>query len=188
VWPRIVVVDREDLVALYLPAGTIGKQRTGERGGPRGRMLLRWDGRHRDIAWERTNVLTLYQPGDSHSIWLAWDAGSSELQWWYLNLEEPWRRTSRGFDTRDQILDAWAPADLASWEWKDEDELAWCVQSGRWTAEEAAAIRSAGERALDRARRRAPPLDEPWERWRPDPSWPLPTVGERWRDYDLTLP
>ena len=93
VWPRVTVTDGDELIALYLPAGTVGKQRTGDRGGPRGRMLIVWDGGHRDVLWERTNVLTLYRPGEAHSVWLAWDAASWELRWRYLNLEEPWRRT-----------------------------------------------------------------------------------------------
>ena len=51
VWPRVTVTDRDDLIALYLPAGTVGKQRSGERGGPRGRMLITWDGGYRDCLW-----------------------------------------------------------------------------------------------------------------------------------------
>jgi len=183
VWPRVTVTDGDDLIALYLPAGTVGKQRTGERGGPRGRMLIAWDGGHRDVLWERTNVLTLYRPGDAHSVWLAWDAASWELRWRYLNLEEPWRRTPIGFDSRDQLLDAWAAPDGVAWSWKDEDELAWAVENGRYTREEAEAIRAYGERALDALRRRSA-LDREWEGWRPDPAWPVPTAPEDWRELE----
>ena len=182
-WPRVTVTDRDDLIALYLPAGTVGKQRSGERGGPRGRMLITWDGGYRDWLWEGTNVLILHRPGDAHSLWLAWDAVSWDLRWWYLNLEVPWLRTPIGFDTRDQLLDAWAPPDGQAWQWKDEDELAWAVENGRYTREEAEAIRAYGVRALEAVRRRSA-LDREWEGWRPDPAWSVPTAPEDWRELE----
>lgn len=50
VWPGTVVTDEEGLIALYRPSGTAGRQRSGEFGGPRGRMLVRWDGGYRDLG------------------------------------------------------------------------------------------------------------------------------------------
>ena len=100
VWPWIVVQDGDKDVVLYLPAGTVGKQRTGERGGPRGRMLVKWDGGHGDATWKRTNVVRLYGLGDPYSLWLAFDATTLDLAWRYINLEDPWRRTAIGFVRR----------------------------------------------------------------------------------------
>src|SRR3954463_2367103 len=126
VWPWTVVRDDGDGIVLYMPAGTVGKQRTGERGGPRDRMLLRWDGGHRDVTWKSTSVVRLYREGDDYSIWIARDATSGEVVWRYINLEDPWRRTAIGFDSKDRWLDLAADPG-GEWRWKDEDEMEWLV-------------------------------------------------------------
>jgi len=182
VWPWTLVQDGDKDVVLYLPAGTVGKHRTGERGGPRGRMLVKWDGEHGDVTWKRTNVVRLYRPGDPYSLWLAFDATTWDLAWRYINLEDPWRRTPIGFDSRDLYLDLVAGPDGDDWEWKDEDELAWIVEQGRIDGARAAQIRVDGERAIDSVRRMGS-LDR-WRTWRPDPHWSIPTLPERWREFE----
>lgn len=186
VWARTVVEDTDDLIVLYTPNGSPGKQRTGQRGGPRGRMLLEWDGRHRDLVWERTNALLVHRPGDHHSLWLAWDAASWEPTWRYIDLQEPWRRTPIGFDSRDLWLDLWAEPRRDEWHWKDDDELAWLVEQGRVDQARAIEIRSIGERALETVLRREPPLDRDWTAWRPDPSWAIPALPPDWKERDPT--
>lgn len=182
-FPQIIVRDEPELIATYMPAGAVGKRRTGERtGGPRGRQLIRWDGGHEDRPWTRTNVLMLHRPGDPFSLWCAWDAQEWRHAWWYVNIEEPWRRSTIGFDSRDLELDLWAEPDGKVWQLKDEDELAWSVSQGRFTEAEAARIRSEAERALERITRREPPFDEAWARWRPDPRWPVPVLPSNWKD------
>jgi hypothetical protein len=182
VWPWTVVRDAEDETVLYIPAGTVGRRRTGDRGGPGNRFIVLWDGGHADVTWKRTNVVRLYRSGDPYSIWLAFDAESWDLAWRYINLEDPWVRTAIGFDSRDVYLDLVAGPDGDDWEWKDEDELAWVVEQGRIDAARAVQIRADGERAVQSVRERGP-LDR-WRTWRPDPSWRLPTVPERWREYE----
>ena len=182
VWPWTVVQDGDKQIVLYLPAGTVGKHRTGERGGPHGRMLLRWDGGHAETTWKGTNVLRLYRPGDRYSLWLAFDAATWDLAWRYINLEDPWLRTAIGFDSRDVYLDLIAGPDGDDWEWKDEDELAWVVEQGRIDAARAAQIRADGERAIEAVRTMG--SLERWRTWRPDPGWRIPTVPERWREFE----
>jgi hypothetical protein len=182
VWPWTVVNDAEDETVLYIPAGTVGKRRTGDRGGPGDRFIVRWDGGHADVTWKRTNVLRLYRFGDPYSLWLAFDATTWELAWRYINLEDPWLRTAIGFDSRDVYLDLVAGPEGDDWEWKDEDELAWVVEQGRIDAARASRIRADGERAILSVRRMGS-LDR-WRTWRPDPSWHTPTVPERWREYE----
>ena len=101
VWPWTVVRDVEYETVLFIPAGTVGKRRTGERGGPGDRFIVRWDGGHGDTIWQRTNVIRVYRDGDGHSVWFAFDAATWEPAWRYINLEDPWRRTAIGFDSRD---------------------------------------------------------------------------------------
>jgi hypothetical protein len=63
----------------------------------------------------------------------------------------------------------------ARFRWKDEDELAHAVELELFSAEEAAAIRAAGERVI---------AARPWptgrEDWRPDPAWALPRLPKGW--------
>jgi len=181
VWPWTVVRDDQDETVLFIPAGTVGKRRSGERGGPRDRFIVRWDGGHRDITWQRTNVIRRYHQGDAHSVWFAFDATTWAPVWRYINLEDPWVRTPIGFDSRDLYLDLWADPDGDEWRWKDEDELAWVVEQGRFPGSRVADIRAEGERAV--ARLRGSDGFAEWREWRPDPGWRVPSVPERWREY-----
>lgn len=183
VWASIVVNDGPDEIVLYMPAGSRGKQRTGVRGGPRGRMLLEWDGGHRDVVWKTTNVVRVHREGDGYSVWLAFDAATWKLAWRYVNLEEPWRRTAVGFDSRDLYLDLVASPEGNDWQWKDEDELAWAIERGRIAPARAAAIRAEGERAMAYLTREGARLADRWRDWRPDPGWTPPAVPAGWRDH-----
>ena len=185
VWPWTVVRDEPAGIVLHLPVGAVGKQRTGERGGPRDRMMLRWDGGHRDVVWHSTDVVRLYREGDDFSIWIARDAGTGAVAWRYINLEDPWRRTALGFDSRDLWLDLYTEGESDEWHWKDEDEIAWVIERGELDAAAAAAIRASGERALARIRAGETDLNRAWSTWRRDPSWALPVVPATWRDYEV---
>lgn len=178
--PVTVVEDRPDLVAVHLPIG-IRMQwfADAELGGPRGRSILRWNGEHEERLWQGNELLILKRPGDRHSIHVIWRPGDREFLGWYVNLEEPSRRTSIGFDARDLELDIVIAPDL-SWHWKDEDEFEWAIGSGRIPAERGGAIRAEGERAVERVIRREFPLDRAWETWRPDPAWNTPILPHDW--------
>lgn len=183
-YPVRVVRDEPELIALYLSPGARGRRRAGRRGGPRGRQLLPggWSGAYEERVWTAHRVLILYRPGDAHSVWLFWPEGAgAALRYWYINLEAPWRRSPVGFDTRDHTLDLVVAPDLSSWAWKDEDELAWALAVGRFSAAETRAIRAEGERVLERVRRRAPPFGDGWEQWAPDPAWTVPELPPAWR-------
>ena len=184
VWPWTVVRDEGSEIVLYLPPGTIGKQRTGVRGGPRDRLLLTWDGAHRDVVWRDTNVVRLYREGEDFSIWIARDHATGALLWRYINLEAPWLRTPIGFDSRDHILDLYSEAGEDAWHWKDEDEVAWLIDQGRMDAAFAAKVRESGERALEKIRSGDSLLDDAWSGWRPDPAWAAPRLPAQWREYE----
>lgn len=146
-------------------------------------MLVKPDGGHAPSPWVENEALVLYRPGDAHSVSLYWRATDRAFREWYVNLEEPWKRTPIGFDSRDNVLDMVVRPDLSTWTWKDEDELAWAVGSGRYTADEAVAFRHEGERAVERLRRRAHPFDRDWPSWKPDPGWSSPDLPAGWNAY-----
>ena len=92
----------------------------------------------------------LHERGASHSVYVHWGR-DGEFLGWYVNLEEPWRETTLGFDTTDHLLDIWIDPDR-TWRWKDEDHLAEAVEIGLFTQEKADAVRER-RRARDRAHR-----------------------------------
>jgi len=183
VWPWTVVRDDQNGIVLFMPSGTVGKQRTGRRGGPRDRMLLESDGGHRDVAWHSTNVVRLYREGDEYSIWIARDDATRAVLWRYINLEAPWLRTPIGFDSRDNYLDLYSEGDDDEWHWKDEDEVEWLIEQGRVDRAFADAARRAGERAVRAIEAGESMLDDVWSTWRPEPTWPTPRLPANWQDY-----
>jgi hypothetical protein len=98
---------------------------------------------------------------------------------WYVNLQDPLRRTGLGFDTVDHALDVIVGLD-GSWGWKDEEELAEAVANGLFTPDDAERFRADGERAVAHILDRTPPFDRDWGDWRPDRSWPEPSLPEGW--------
>ena len=184
VWPWIVVRDDADAIVLYMPVGTIGKQRTGERGGPRDRLMLRWDGGHRDVTWHTANVVRLYREGDDYSIWIARDDTTGAVVWRYINLEDPWRRTPIGFDSKDRWLDLYSEPGSDEWLWKDEDEIEWLVEQGRIDRAHADGVRRSGELAVGRIKAGETPLGPAWSSWRADGAWQVPTVPPSWKELE----
>ena len=171
-----MVRDKPGLIALYQPAGAPWK-RPYSADGRRLRLPLEpW------VLKEETlpeDALRLVVPGQGHSVLLIWHK-RWELTCWYINLEEPLRRTPIGFDYMDQTLDIVVEPDMSSWRWKDEDEFEEATENGIYSREQADAIRAEGERALRRLLAREHPYDERWEDWRPDPSWATPQIKDRW--------
>ena len=181
VFAAIVVEDSEDVIALFQPAGAPCKRRTGARGGPGGRVMLPqgWDGGHEDVTFAGPSTLRMQPTGMSYAVlrpWLGEDWGG-----WYVNLEQSWRRTPVGVDGHDDILDILVADDLSAWKWKDEDELAWSVDVGKVSAQEAATVRATGEAVIAAVQQRQWPFDSAaWSRWQPDPAWPVPTMPADW--------
>jgi predicted RNA-binding protein associated with RNAse of E/G family len=111
---------------------------------------------------------------------LLWPEGHGDLICWYVNLEEPLRRTASGFDYMDQTLDIVISPDLSEWHWKDEDELAGAVSLGMISGGRAKELRAEGERVAELMKARKSPFDGGWESWRPDETWPVPKLPRGW--------
>ncbi len=114
-------------------------------------------------AWTGTTVLKLRRSGDWYSVWKFFDA--SGLLSWYVNFETPVVRTADGVEVNDLQLDI-VIAPHGAWRWKDVQDLAPSLASGRITHDELlATLAAAAEVAdlLDRGDR----WWAPWDGWAP---------------------
>ena len=73
------------------------------------------------------------------------------------------------------IHDVWVEPDR-TFERKDEDELELAVEQGRYTPERAAEITAVADEIEEVIKAWGPPFCDGWETFRPDPSWPVPTL------------
>ena len=109
-------------------------------------------------------------PPHPHAVSVLWAGPEPELACWYLNLQEPFRRTEQGIDTQDLELDFVVDPD-GRWERKDEELLELRLREGRFTETQLAEIRAEGARIeaeLEAGRRW---WDARWALWEPDPTW-----------------
>jgi hypothetical protein len=185
-WPCRVAVDREDLVALFIAAGS--PYRAGPKRTAAEKRHQPWTRLPPDEYVWRHDALRLMFPGQAHSVSLfwGWASGERSLLKYFVNMEEPFRRTAVGFDTQDHTLDIEVTPEL-EWRWRDEHELASHVAEGFYTPALAAAARTEGERALDAMRRREHECMRGWSEWRPPPEWRMPPFVEGWDTTPATF-
>jgi Protein of unknown function (DUF402) len=169
--PVVVVEDAPELLVTYLPEEAPFAFPPSADGRPHP-----WLGKRR---WKGHGVLTLRRPGEAYAVWHFWEGPERSFAGWYLNLEEPFRRTRIGYDTQDLELDVWIPVD-GHWRFKDEEKLDERVGEGRYTEAQATATRSLGRELgamLDSGERW---WDERWTAFEPDPAWRAPAFPEGW--------
>ena len=183
-FPTIVVKDAPDLIVLYMPAGVLGRNVTHK---PTTKELLSLTELNIvECTWQRTDVLMLIVPGEAFSTYIMWDTGTKNLDCWYVNLQEPIKRTSIGFDTMDNMLDVVISPDMSDWEWKDDDEFAEAQKIGFYSAETAREIWSEGEKAVRLITSERRSLYEEWKKWQANPKWEIPKLSPLWNEVNLT--
>jgi hypothetical protein len=183
--PMRVIHDDGDTVALWFPKRTRWKVPRTPPTRPRpetraerfAAMLELEDWVLQDFEWDVDSVW-LCRAGAWHTVRVGW-----RERWdpwgWYVNLEEPFRRTERALQTMDLMLDVIVEMDR-SWRWKDEDELDALVGAELIAEPTAERVRSEARGVIARVEANGPPFSEPWHEWRPDPSWPLPELPVGW--------
>jgi hypothetical protein len=158
--PVVVVRDEPELLATYIPSGAPFTFTPGPEVHP-------WAPRER---WQGHGVLMLQRPGDGYAVWVFWDGPDREFAAWYVNLQEPFRRTPRGYDTQDLELDLVVHPD-GRVEVKDDDLLEVRVREGRFTQDQARETRALGERLRLQLAAGARWWDPWWALWEPEPAW-----------------
>lgn len=175
--PATVVADTDDLQMFYVPIGARWMSPRDEGGTVLRARQDEWS--LGESTWEDHHVLSFAWPDAGHAVLLFFDRSWSPTTW-YVNVQEPLRRSPVGFDTMDHDLDVLVALDGTYVRWKDEDELLEDVRLGNYTQDDAASFRAEGERGVRRILDREPPLDRDWTTWRPDASWQPPTLPSGW--------
>jgi hypothetical protein len=178
-WPCRVVKDSDDLVALFIAAGSRYKANP-KRTAAQKRAEPSPQAPTGEFVW-RSDTLRLMFPGRAHSVWLFWadsDDGR-QLSKFFINMEEPFRRTPAGFDTQDHTLDIVMHPNR-SWEWRDEEELQNHIREGFFTADLAIAARDEGTSAVQAILRAEHPCLVGWPDWAPEDDWEIPQVSAEW--------
>lgn len=183
--PMTVVEDRGDFVTLWFPKGTAWKAPTTPPTRPRGatraerlmKCLALCDWTLTDREWD-VSSLWLTNTHDHHAVWVSW-LEDGEHFGWYINLQEPFRRTASGFQWMDLMLDVVVEPDR-SWRWKDEDDFQGMIDHGLLDEAKAKAVRAEAEDVIGRLEANEPPFCDPWPDWRPDPAWQAPALPPDW--------
>ena len=174
-WPCTVVSDSPEFVALYIPRGVTYKAWANSP--EQGRHLA-------DARW-RKDVLRLMYPGRGYSVWVQWDdSDERRFTGYYVNFEEPFRRTPIGFDTNDHTLDITVAKDFA-WAWKDRAEFEDRVVQGIYSEAFAAALRGEAETVIAGIRPGASPFADGWDTWSPEPTWAPPSLPPHWNEVPV---
>jgi hypothetical protein len=188
-WPHVVLQDTNDLTAVYMPEGT---------------KLWRWnlvEGRFREPRVSQGDSIRLFFPGKSYEVSLFYETGTGparHVQYffpgaqgrfygWKIDLTSPFARTEVGLDMIDETLDIVVRPDR-TFIWKDEDQMELLVELGIYSAAEAERIRSVGHEVIDMVDKRAPPFDDEWIEWRPDPDLLLGEVPQGWQFMPVPTP
>jgi Protein of unknown function (DUF402) len=166
--PVIVVQDDPGLLATYIAEGAPLRFPPGDWPTADGRHP--W---HTNTSWEDHGVLMLQRPGEAYAVWVFWSGPNRDFDCWYVNLQEPFRRTATGYDTQDLELDIVVSVD-GSWRLKDDEVLEQRVREGRFTRDQVAEVRAEARRVTDDIDVGRRWWSDDWARWRPDPKWPKP--------------
>jgi hypothetical protein len=175
--PAYIVLDTYELLVLYWPVGTPTRspiKRPTVQDELDNRIALE------ERNWTDNNVLSMNIRGAAHSIELMREASTDMIRCWYVQLQEPLRRTRMGFDTMDQMLDIVISPDRLKWRWKDEAEFSEAEEIGVYSHAKAKSIRAEGERVIDMLNANASPFCDGWEDWNPPAEWTIPTFPEGW--------
>jgi hypothetical protein len=176
--PLTVVRDDAGALVGWLPTGTpvlraARADGLGKRDDPRTLFTA-------DLVQERGvhasfDQLRVAPTGRPWSVWVFFTEGTGEFAGWYVNLERPHVRDEHAVYTSDHVLDLVIEPDRSMVR-KDEDELTIAVEQGVFDAAAAAAIEADAAAVEALVAGWGSPFCDGWERFRPHPAWPFPTL------------
>ncbi len=176
--PLRVVADSGNSTVLYLAAETTFRAARAPGGGPV-RDVSDWASVQ--TTWTGGSLLRLLQEGLWYCVDVEFDA-ERRFAGYYVNFQEPVRRTARGFDTVDLVLDVEVAPDGAA-RIKDADDLDAAVADGHVPTEVASRVQAQAasvRRAI--ADCGAPLGADRWVGWRAPAEWEVPTLNDGWQE------
>jgi len=183
VQPTIVVKDSPEEIVLALLPGT---ECIAEESYPKGKKngKRRWDFKNNDwqlekYTWRTNRLLLIFEPDNYYSAVYFWNHESNEFLCYYVNFQQPFKRSHCGVDTLDLDLDIIIKSDF-SYKWKDEDDYQKAIDHGIIFPEWVQGIEDAKKDVFDKLQRRAYPFDGAWLSWMPDPNWLPPKLPANW--------
>ncbi|TNJ61385.1 DUF402 domain-containing protein [Paenibacillus hemerocallicola] len=172
----IVVQDTADLVAIYWGTGYPLKV-------AKTPLLLANETNQelKDAQWGGGygEVIMLATPGAAHVV-CGFRSEEHKLLEWYINLQEPLKRTADGFDTTDYLLDISVNPERTKWRWQDEEEFDQAIRLGNITREQADFYRTEGENAIRKILTGSNIFYSYWENWIPPTEWKIPKLPLNW--------
>jgi len=185
-WPCRVVSDSNDSLAVFISRGS--RYAAGAKRSAAEKRQTTRDFLPPDLYEWRKDTLRILLPGQCHSVFLFWKEtrGKRSLERYFVNMEEPFRRTPIGVDTQDHTLDINVKPDF-EWSWRDEEELAEHVRLGFYTPELASAVRAEGLRAIAAITGGSHPCLQRWNTWLPDSGWGTPDIPAGWDTTPITF-
>lgn len=165
--PARVVLDDENGIALWMADGTVCARRFGQQ----------------TQVWHGPTV-AITTPGAPCSFHLLRSKPGGPADHWYVNFEQPWRRSGLGFDTHDRILDIVVALDRDAWHSKDVEQLDAAANDGYLSEVEVDLIREQGTHLESRMPELLPAL-RLWETWalQSPPDWPPAELPEDWASH-----
>jgi hypothetical protein len=164
----VFVVQDDDVLVTYIARGAAFIFPPGRWPGTTG-----WHPWHGKTSWEGNGTLMLQRSGEAYAIWVFWFGTERAFHGWYVNFQEPFRRTSDGYETQDLELDIWVPS-TGGWEWKDAELLEQRIAEGRFTSEQVAATWEEGHRVAALLDAQEHWWPDEWATWSPPPGWDAP--------------
>lgn len=192
--PSIVIQDEGDMLALFIPKGTLFKNNwvipPEERVESADNIVPSAQRKYHNLSWWHDSI-RLYLHGKLYSIWLSFD-DEGQFASWYGNLEARFVRTPLGIDCRDLALDIVATPDR-KWVWKDMAEFERRLQVGLDTKEHQMKLLAAGDEFVDCLEQNKRPFCDGWESWKPPIDWQIPQLSDNWQQdfgthYELSMP
>lgn len=165
--PLRIIVDTPERTVLYLARNTAFKSAR-DINGDKALDYLDWH--LTDLVWQGGSFIRLITPGAFHCVDVEFGPGE-RFDGWYVNFQEPVRRTAHGFDSDDLLLDLVVEPDL-SWHIKDEEEFMQAVTDGHISADTEAIVRAEAAKVVQWVEERTAPFSEQnWLTWTQPQDW-----------------
>ncbi|WP_163544527.1 DUF402 domain-containing protein [Occultella kanbiaonis] len=172
--PMRIVADDGISAVLYLAAETSFQAARAPGGGPV-RDLANWSSVR--AVWTGGSLIKILHSEAWYSIDVEFDKRRA-FSGYYVNFQEPVRRTASGFDTVDLVLDLTVDRAGAP-HLKDVDDFENAVKDGHIASRTAERVWSEAERVRSEVERSGRPIDtDEWMQWNPPESWSAPTLSE----------